>query len=52
VLPPAEIERAFNLGEQLRHVDVIFERVFGDAGAGNAGSEDPAYVAGSLDPTR
>ena len=28
VLPPAEIERAFDLGEQLRHVDAIFERVF------------------------
>ena len=28
VLSPAEIERAFDLGEQLRHVDAIFERVF------------------------
>ncbi|MGE0446108.1 MAG: adenylosuccinate lyase, partial [Vicinamibacterales bacterium] len=28
VLPPAEIEKAFDLGEQLRHVDYIFERVF------------------------
>jgi hypothetical protein len=28
VLNPAEIERAFNLDEQLRHVDHIFERVF------------------------
>ena len=28
VLPPAEIERAFDLDEQLRHVDHIFERVF------------------------
>jgi adenylosuccinate lyase len=28
VLPPADIERAFNLDEQLRHVDDIFERVF------------------------
>ena len=28
VLTPAEIERAFDLGEQLRHVDHIFERVF------------------------
>jgi len=28
VLPPAEIERAFDLDEQLRHVDDIFERVF------------------------
>jgi adenylosuccinate lyase len=28
-LPPAEIERAFDLDEQLRHVDDIFDRVFG-----------------------
>ncbi len=28
VLPPAEIERAFDLDEQLRHVDHIFNRVF------------------------
>jgi len=28
VLPAAEIERAFDLGEQLRHVDHIFNRVF------------------------
>ena len=28
VLDPAAIERAFDLGEQLRHVDDIFERVF------------------------
>jgi adenylosuccinate lyase len=33
VLPPADIERAFDLGEQLRHVDAIFGRVFGNAGA-------------------
>jgi hypothetical protein len=31
VLSAAEIERAFDLGEQLRHVDAIFERVFGAA---------------------
>jgi hypothetical protein len=29
VLPVADIERAFDLGEQLRHVDDIFGRVFG-----------------------
>jgi adenylosuccinate lyase len=29
VLPPAAIERAFDLNEQLRHVDHIFDRVFG-----------------------
>jgi adenylosuccinate lyase len=28
VLPPADIERAFNLDEQLKHVDDVFERVF------------------------
>jgi adenylosuccinate lyase len=28
VVTPAEIERAFDLREQLRHVDYIFERVF------------------------
>ena len=28
VLPAAEIERAFDLNEQLRHVDHIFNRVF------------------------
>ena len=29
VLPPAEIEKTFDLDDQLRNVDVIFERVFG-----------------------
>jgi adenylosuccinate lyase len=28
VLSPSEIERAFDLNEQLRHVDVVFDRVF------------------------
>jgi adenylosuccinate lyase len=28
VLPPAEIDRAFNLDEQLKHIDHIFARVF------------------------
>ena len=31
VLPAAEIERAFDLDDQFRHVDHIFERVFGAA---------------------
>src|SRR5262245_942711 len=31
VLDPAAIERAFDLGEQFRHVDQIFGRVFQDA---------------------
>jgi adenylosuccinate lyase len=29
VLPPADIERDFDLDEQLKHVDHIFDRVFG-----------------------
>ena len=33
VLPPAEIERAFDLEEQLKHVDEIFTRVFQAAAA-------------------
>ena len=33
VLPTAEIERAFNLRDQLQYVDHIFERVFVDAPA-------------------
>src|SRR5688572_7845771 len=33
VLTPVEIERAFDLDEQLRHVDDIFDRVFGAAAA-------------------
>jgi adenylosuccinate lyase len=28
VLPPAEIEKAFDLKEQLRNVDAVFKRVF------------------------
>jgi len=33
VLPPADIERAFDLREQLQHVGVIFDRVFHPVGA-------------------
>jgi adenylosuccinate lyase len=33
VLTPAEIEKAFDLHEQLRHVDAIFDRVFRDGDA-------------------
>ena len=32
VLPPADIERAFDLDEQLKHVDEIFGRVFQEVG--------------------
>ena len=31
VLPPDAIERAFNLDDQLRNVDAVFDRVFGAA---------------------
>jgi adenylosuccinate lyase len=40
VLPPAEIERAFDLDEQLRHVDHIFARVFGADRTGEAVPEE------------
>ena len=45
VMPPSEIERAFDLREQLRHVDDIFARVFGAAAAaagGRNGAAEPA----------
>lgn len=35
VLPAAEIEKAFDLDEQLRNVDAIFARVFGEAARGH-----------------
>ena len=31
VLPAAELDRLFDLGHQLRHVDEVFRRVFDDA---------------------
>jgi adenylosuccinate lyase len=34
VLTPADVERAFSLDEQLKHVDHIFDRVFRPVGAG------------------
>jgi adenylosuccinate lyase len=37
VLEPADIERAFDLNDQLKHVDAIFERVFQESAVG-AGS--------------
>jgi adenylosuccinate lyase len=33
VLPADEIDKAFDLADQLRNVDVIFDRVFGTAAA-------------------
>ena len=32
ILEPIDVERAFDLEEQFRHVDAIFERVFGTTG--------------------
>jgi adenylosuccinate lyase len=45
VLPAAEIERAFDLDEQLKHVDHIFERVFHAAA-------EPASVGADLTSAR
>jgi adenylosuccinate lyase len=53
VLPPAEIERCFDLGEQLRHVDHIFDRVFpqespaGDSASREARAAVPLEVSAS-----
>jgi adenylosuccinate lyase len=42
VLPPAEIERAFDLHEQFKHVDHVFDRVFGPPVAGAVPSANSA----------
>jgi adenylosuccinate lyase len=42
VLPPAEIEKAFDLNDQLRNVDAIFGRVFGSGAAAGAGATTAA----------
>jgi adenylosuccinate lyase len=44
VLTREEIDRTFSLDEQLRHVDTLFARVFGDAGA-EAAAAPAAAVA-------
>ncbi|MBM3777363.1 MAG: adenylosuccinate lyase [Acidimicrobiia bacterium] len=49
VLPAADLERAFDLGEQLRHVDHIFDRVFQQGApvdAGRAPRLDPVASGG------
>jgi adenylosuccinate lyase len=46
VLPPAELERAFDLDAQFRHVDEIFDRVF--ARTSEAELVDTAEPVGSL----
>ncbi len=38
-LSAADLGRCFDLGRQLRHVDGIFRRVFGEAGAGKGSAE-------------
>jgi adenylosuccinate lyase len=45
VLPSVEIERAFDVDEQLRHVDYIFNRVFNSATAENLDPADKAESA-------
>jgi adenylosuccinate lyase len=42
VLTPAEVEKAFDLNDQMRNVDVIFARVFGQHA--DAESREPARV--------
>ena len=46
VLSAQEVERAFDLNEQLRHVDHIFERVFErrDGGAAEADAGEAALL--------
>jgi adenylosuccinate lyase len=46
VLSPSDIERAFDLNEQLRHVDDIFDRVFGSSASPPEGGavREPASV--------
>jgi hypothetical protein len=46
MLSPVEIEQAFDLDEQLKHVDYIFERVFHTTL--NAESAEPAEKASPL----
>jgi adenylosuccinate lyase len=47
VLTSAEVEKAFDLNDQMRNVDVIFDRVFGDKA--DIESTEPARVGtGSL----
>ena len=52
VLSRAEIERAFDLDEQLKHVDHIFERVFGSAGRDTAGETRSTATVGAASTGR
>jgi adenylosuccinate lyase len=53
VLPAADLERAFDLDEQFRHVDTIFDRVFDLEGieAAQAAGHQPSEHAGAAVPT-
>jgi adenylosuccinate lyase len=44
VLTQAEVEKAFSLDEQLRHVDAIFHRVFSSRGASQTGAVAPGMT--------
>ena len=46
VLPPAEIDKAFDLDEQFRHIDQVFARVFGASGS-TLSSASPASAGAS-----
>ncbi len=52
VLTPAELDRAFDLGDQLRHVDEIFERAFQEfEQAGRTGRSQSAGLGQELGVT-
>jgi adenylosuccinate lyase len=50
VVPRADLERAFDLDEQFKHVDDIFDRVFGPAS--DAGDLEAAEAVASLPASR
>ena len=45
VLPKAELERAFELHEQFKHVDHVFDRVFGPVQSGASSADAAATTA-------
>jgi len=45
VLPKAELERAFDLHEQFKHVDHIFDRVFGPVPSGTSSADSAVTTA-------
>ena len=44
VLTREEIDRTFSLDEQLRHVDTLFDRVFGETGGASVETHDVAIA--------